>query len=62
MAVQVRSQKAWPAFRDEETNTICELIASKQGTMWHVVALGDRLELVKDRALQLQDYLDDVGL
>lgn len=41
-------------------NTIRELIASKQGTMWLVVALGDRLDLVKERALMLQGCLDDV--
>lgn len=50
-----RSQRAWLAFRDAEFRTIAALTGNKQGTMWGPVSDGQRLQIVKDRALQLRD-------
>ena len=58
-AALVKSQKAWIAYRDAEIATIREIIGKKDGTMWPVVAGGNVRGLTKDRALQLQGYLDE---
>lgn len=50
------SQRHWLRFRDSEGAVITQLIASKEGTMWQVVATEGSLELVKARTLQLREY------
>jgi uncharacterized protein YecT (DUF1311 family) len=52
----VKSQKTWLAFRDAEFNTDLVIIGSRQGTMWTLVTDDRALQIVKERALQLQGY------
>lgn len=56
------SQLEWLKFRDSEFEVISQLIATKDGTMWQMVATSMGMQLVKDRTLQIRVYdalLDD---
>lgn len=50
------SQRQWIEFRDNEVDLTNHLFFEMEGTMWQVVAAGRRTEIVKQRALELQDY------
>ena len=52
----VKSQIAWLAFRDAEFTTNLAVIGRRRGTMWPLVTDGRALQIVKERALQLQGY------
>jgi uncharacterized protein YecT (DUF1311 family) len=55
-AALVKSQKAWLAFRDAEFTTNLAVIGSRRGTMWPLVTDERALQIVKERAQQLQGY------
>lgn len=51
------AQRQWLAFRDAEFKAIDAFYSSKDGTMYLPMRAGDRLELVKARALKLAAYV-----
>lgn len=55
------SQKQWMIFRDKEFALISKFhFELKEGTMWHIVAENRKKEIVKNRALELQMYFDNL--
>lgn len=52
------SQKAWRAYRDKEFETQSAFYRAKKGTIWGPIAASKRMELNRDRALRLRDYLE----
>jgi uncharacterized protein YecT (DUF1311 family) len=50
------SQRNWLKFRDAKFKEIYEIIFAQEGTMWHLVADGERMETVRTRALELLAY------
>jgi len=56
-----KSQRQWIAYRKQEYNFISQYyFRVKEGTMWHVVAEGEKTAIVKERALKLIDYLEEL--
>ncbi len=52
------SQKKWLEFRDNEYKVIDAVYSKLQGTMYITMRVGERLDIVKQRALILKNYLD----
>lgn len=50
------AQRQWVAFRDAEFEAIDALYNGKDGTMYLPMRAADRLEIIKNRVLQLTDY------
>ena len=51
------AQKAWLKFRDAEFAFIDDYYYNaKQGTMFSIMAEGDKMNIVKERAMQLKVY------
>jgi uncharacterized protein YecT (DUF1311 family) len=55
-AALIKSQKSWLAYRDAEFDLVSKTVGRKSGLMWQTVAAGDRMEIVKARALMLEEY------
>ena len=56
-AVLQQSQKEWMLYRDKEYAFISKFYYEVQsGTMWYTVAENQKKEIVKTRALELQQY------
>lgn len=53
----VEAQRNWILFRDSEFKLIDKYYLDiKKGTLFYVIAENKKLEIVKERALQLKDY------
>ncbi|MBU0653683.1 MAG: DUF1311 domain-containing protein [Gammaproteobacteria bacterium] len=52
------AQRAWIEQRDKEFELINAVHAQMEGTMWIPVMADKRADVVKQRALALQSYLD----
>lgn len=52
------AQLAWIKFRDAEYEHFSAMYQLKDGTMYRIYHVSDRLEVVKARALQLKSRLD----
>lgn len=53
----ISAQKAWLKFRDAEFAFIDDYYYNaKQGTMFSIMAEGDKMNIVKERAMQLKVY------
>jgi len=53
-----KSQVAWLAYRDANTELVATVYGPAQGTMYLPMARDETLEMVKARTLQLRNYLD----
>jgi uncharacterized protein YecT (DUF1311 family) len=51
------SQRAWLAFRDSETAARDALYETRQGTMYVPMQASDTTNAIRDRALQLEDFV-----
>lgn len=53
----VEAQRSWILFRDSEFKLIEKYYFDvKKGTMFYVIAENRKLEIVKERTLQIKDY------
>lgn len=53
----VEAQRSWMKFRDSEFKLIDKYYFDiKKGTMFYVIAENKKLEIVKERALQIKEY------
>lgn len=52
------AQRKWLAYRDSERSFSGEMHYDLEGTMYRVMAADREAEIVKERALNLQRYLD----
>lgn len=53
-----QSQIQWVKFRDAEFNFISEFYGNFEGTIWQNISANKRLNLIKERTLNLQVYLN----
>ena len=56
------SQLKWIEFRDKEFEFSDAAYNNLEGTMWLVVKANKRLQIVKNRAIELRDYYFDIKL
>lgn len=56
------AQREWIKFRDAEFKSIDLIYGSMQGTMFQPMNVSDKMEVVKQRAIDLQSYLDLLGM
>lgn len=55
------SQKEWIIYRDKEFKFITKFYFEvKEGTMWYNIAENKKKEIVKNRALELQMFFEDL--
>ncbi|WP_028669099.1 lysozyme inhibitor LprI family protein [Runella zeae] len=57
-AALLASQRKWIEYRDLEFKTQAAIYQAMEGTMYLPMAVNDRLEIVKKRALTLKSYLE----
>ncbi len=55
------SQKAWGAYRDKELQTLMEIWRAFPGTGSGPAHTKKQMELTRERALLLRDYVEDVS-
>ncbi|TNE54144.1 MAG: DUF1311 domain-containing protein [Bacteroidetes bacterium] len=53
-----KSQRNWIAYRDQEVKFSNEFHYNIQGTLYRIIAAARQMELTRNRALELKDYLD----
>ena len=56
------SQVQWLKYRDSEKLFSQTLYNNMQGTMWRIVSASRWTEIIKKRALELQDYYETLNL
>lgn len=56
-----RSQKAWEQYRDVEVKTQGELFSRQEGTMWRPTAAAAEMDLYRNRAMVLAQYVTAVS-
>ncbi|HEY5536842.1 MAG TPA: lysozyme inhibitor LprI family protein [Ignavibacteria bacterium] len=54
------AQAEWLIYKEKELANIDRIYSQIQGTMFLQIAAGEKLDIVKQRALQLQSYYDDL--
>ncbi len=57
----IKSQQAWEQYKNDEFNSIDKMLSNKKGTMYINVAKGLKVDIVKQRALTLNEYLKTVN-
>ncbi len=57
-AALLAAQRKWIEYRDLEFKVQTSVYETMQGTMFQPMAVNDRMEVVKKRALDLKSYLD----
>ena len=56
------SQRKWLEYRDAEFATSSLIYDNMQGTMWTIVSLDGKMQIVKERALSLKSYYSSLTL
>jgi uncharacterized protein YecT (DUF1311 family) len=62
MAKLKASQIKWLEFRDAEFSTSSMIYNDLQGTMWRIVSMDTEMQVVKQRALGLKSYYDNLNM
>ena len=57
----MNSQNSWEKYKIDEFRFIDKMLENKQGTMYLNVNKGLKVDIVKKRALKLQEYLNTVN-
>lgn len=57
-AALLAAQRKWIEYRDLEFKAQSAIYATMEGTMYQPMAVSDRVEVIKKRALDLKGYLD----
>ncbi len=52
------AQRRWLDYRDAEFKLVQQLYSSLEGTMWPLIIAVTRVEIVRQRTLELNDYLE----
>ncbi len=55
-----KAQLAWITFRDAEFAMIADVYSKQEGTMYRVIAVSLRMEVVKRRALDLKNLYQEL--
>ncbi|CAN5384929.1 hypothetical protein BH10BAC1_BH10BAC1_20000 [soil metagenome] len=54
------AQKKWLEYRDTEFDASGTIYYDQDGTMWKIVAVNRQVEIVRQRALDLKSYYDNI--
>jgi uncharacterized protein YecT (DUF1311 family) len=54
------AQKKWLEYRDAEFENAGAIYYGMEGTMWRIVAVNTQMNLVRQRALDLQSYYENL--
>ena len=57
----IKSQNAWERYKVDEFEAIDNMLKDKQGTMYLNVDKGLKVDIVRQRTLQLQEYLKTIN-
>jgi len=57
----MKSQRAWQEYKNQEFSFIQKIINNKQGTMYLNVEQGLKTNILKQRALILQEYIETIN-
>lgn len=57
----INSQNSWEKYKIDEFRSIDKMLKNKQGTMYLNVDKGLKVDIVKQRALKLKEYLNTVN-
>ena len=57
----IKSQNDWERYKFDEFEAIGNMLKDKQGTMYLNVDNGLKVDIVRQRALQLQEYLKRIN-
>ena len=57
----INSQNSWEKYKIDEFRSIDKMLENKQGTMYLNVNKGLKVDIVKQRALKLKEYLNTVN-
>ena len=57
----INSQNSWEKYKIDEFSSIDKMLENKQGTMYLNVDKGLKVDIVKQRALKLKEYLNTVN-
>ena len=57
----INSQNSWEKYKIDEFRSIDKMLENKQGTMYLNVDKGLKVDIVKQRALKLKEYLNTVN-
>lgn len=57
----INSQNSWKKYKIDEFRSIDKMLENKQGTMYLNVNKGLKVDIVKQRALKLKEYLNTVN-
>lgn len=55
------AQRAWLSFRDLDQSFNADLYQSFDGTMWRIIEADVRTSRIRERALRLKSYYDDLN-
>lgn len=50
------AQRAWLSFRDGQLSAISSIYGARQGTIWHITAARQSMEVVREQALRLGSF------
>jgi uncharacterized protein YecT (DUF1311 family) len=54
------SQRKWLEYRDAEFEAQGNLYSEMEGTMWQVASANRQLQIIRDRAIELMSYYEDL--
>ena len=57
----INSQNSWEKYKIDEFRSIDKMLENKKGTMYLNVDKGLKVDIVKQRALKLKEYLNTVN-
>ena len=57
----MKSQRTWQEYKNQEFSFIQKIISNKQGTMYLNVEQGLKTNILKQRALILQEYIETIN-
>jgi len=52
------SQREWIVYKDKEVNFFSEVFSKKDGTMWNLLIADKRMQIIRQRAIELSDYYE----
>lgn len=55
------SQRQWLMYKDKEVNFFSEVFSKKDGTMWNLFIADKRMQIIRQRAIELSDYYDTLN-
>ncbi|UUV22554.1 lysozyme inhibitor LprI family protein [Paenimyroides aestuarii] len=56
------SQREWIEYRDKEIEFSIQIYSDMQGTMWIPISAQKKLDLIRQRTIDLENYLADLTI